>query len=146
MYIYIVINDIYIVKPSGNIPLKLPWQLYINIGTLIKWYITVIYFHVSVCFPLAVVSCELYYTNLNFPLIVFIIYQAVFLTCQTHLVTHPQSIITSPVGNHRIYAISKLSILFHPCGNMKVLIGLKIISGSVPGVTSYLRVSMPPNI
>ena len=42
--------------PSGNIFLNLPWKIYTNIETSIKWYMTVNYFHGAVCFPLIFVS------------------------------------------------------------------------------------------
>ena len=56
LYIYTVINNIYIWEPSGNIFLKISWYIYINIDTYINWYIMVFYFHGTVCFPLIFVS------------------------------------------------------------------------------------------
>ena len=43
-----------------------------------------------------------------------------FSTWQTHLVTHPQSIIWFSVGNHITQAILRLSVLYHPFGKTTI--------------------------
>ena len=69
-----------------------------------------------------------------------------FTTLQTHLVTHPQSIIWFSVANHQTQAILQLSVIYHPFKKTTILRSLKIISGSVSGVMSNSRVLMQQNL
>ena len=74
LYIYMVVNLIYIGEQLGDIFLKLPWHIYIHIDTSINCFITVFYFRGAVCF-LVIFVIYLYIspTNFNFPVILFII-------------------------------------------------------------------------
>ena len=69
-----------------------------------------------------------------------------FATWQTHMVTHPQSIILFSAANHLTKAILRYSVLYHPFGKTDTLRSSNIISGSAYGVMSNFRVLMQLNL
>ena len=58
LYTYPVTDVIYIGEESGNLFLKLSWQIYIYIYSSRSLYVTVIHFHGAVFIPLIFVTFE----------------------------------------------------------------------------------------
>ena len=147
LYIYIQSSMIFIQKSNPVIFFEITLaHLYTYIH--IKIYIYIIVIHFCGAFFLANI-CQLWINPLHqilFPSNFVHNLSSSILTWQTHLVTHPQIIITPSVVNNSIQSILRFSVIFYPFGNMPALRGLEIISVSVSGVMSYFRVSILPKL